>query len=366
MVEFLKNIRWTPLNILKAAAVVLAALIALAFIFGIIGQAFAPLMRVARNAGLSTMSASYDAVAPQGAPGYGGGTAGYGRDDGYYAEEMAYGKGGGPTLSVANAVSQSMPPMPGSAPGPDAEAYEAEDYSAYFETRDKERVCGKVRSLKGLEYVVFENANERDRGCSYSFKVERSRAEEVLETLKGLDPRELSQNSYTIERQVDDFTSEEETLRKELASIDATLASATSAYEDITALATRTQSVDSLARIIDSRINTIQRLTQQRIDTASRLERLGRAKAQQLDKLDYTYFYVDVQENKFLDGEFFADSWKAALKDFFRGVNKTFQDLTVNLLLLLLLIAQYVLYFFIVLLVAKYVWRAAVHIWKKQ
>ena len=188
---------------------------------------------------------------------------------------------------------------------------------------------------------------------------------EVLAFIKDFDPKDISETTYTIKRQIDDYTSEEEILKSKLASIDDTLRGALRAYDEVTALATRTNDAGSLAKIIDSKIGVIERLSQERINAATQLDRLARAKADQLDRLLYTYFHVNIYENKFVDGEAIADSWKAAIRDFVRTLNQTMQDVTVNLLGALFIFAQYVLYFFILLFAAKYGWRAAKDIWKK-
>jgi hypothetical protein len=154
-----------------------------------------------------------------------------------------------------------------------------------------------------------------------------------------------------------------EVLQKKRASIDATLASALNAYDEVTRLATNSQNADALAKIIDSRIGIIERLTQERININEQLDRLARAKADQLDRLDYTYFSVSVQENKYIDGESLKDSWKQTLRDFVTQVNKVIQDVTVNLILLLFFIVQWALYAAIVLVVVKYGWKFGKHIW---
>jgi len=120
-----------------------------------------------------------------------------------------------------------------------------------------------------------------------------------------------------------------------------------------------------LAKIIDSKIGIIERLTQERININAQLERLERSKAEQLDRLDYTYFNVYVLENKFIDGDNLKDSWKIAVKSFIRDVNGVIQDITINLVSLLFLILQYIIYLFIILIVVKYGWRLAKYIWRK-
>jgi hypothetical protein len=227
------------------------------------------------------------------------------------------------------------------------------------------KTCAEITALKELDYVIFESANEYDKGCNYTFKVAHSNVEEILGVIEALDPNELSESTYTIKRQLDDFTSETEILERKLASINETLESAINAYDEITLLATRTQNAEALAKIIDSKLNIIERLTQERINTTAQLERLLRAKAEQLDRLEYTYFHVNVYENKFVDGEYLKDSWQAAVKNFVRDVNRAVQDVTINLLALLFVLAQYILYFFILLISGKYLWRAVKYIWKK-
>jgi hypothetical protein len=95
------------------------------------------------------------------------------------------------------------------------------------------------------------------------------------------------------------------------------------------------------------------------------LEQLGRAKSEQLDRLEYTYFNVYILENKFIDGQNLKDSWKVAVKSFVRDINEIVQNVTINLVSLLFLILQYILYFFIILVVAKYGWQLTKHIWQK-
>ena len=348
--QFPGNFNWRPMNILKIVGLALLAIVVVTLAFRLIGSSFSAF---SSKTGLNSLI-------PQSAPSY---------DGGMYSEkaDMAYGTTGNAVgLSIRNVASPSVPPANNTiTTGDNAEDFEVTDYSANIETRHLEDTCKQISGLKSRTDVIFENANEYDKGCSYNFKVKHSSVAEILAVIKSLDPKELNENTYTIKRLVDDYTSEVDILKKKIASIEKTLADAVSAYDQVTRLATQTQNVDSLAKIIDSKIGIIERLTQERININAQLERLSRAKAEQLDRLDYTYFNVSVVENKFIDGQNLKDSWKAAIKNFVRDVNNVFQDITVNLVTLLFLILQYVIYFFIVLMVVKYGWRSVKYIWKK-
>jgi hypothetical protein len=120
-----------------------------------------------------------------------------------------------------------------------------------------------------------------------------------------------------------------------------------------------------LAKIIDSKIGIIERLTQERININAELERLDRSKSEQLDRLDYTYFNVNVIENKFVDIQNLKDSWSTAVKSFVNDINKVLQDISINLVTLLFLALQYILYIFIILIIAKYGWKLVKYIWKR-
>jgi hypothetical protein len=355
--DFLKKMDTSPKNVLKMAGILFGGIFLLALVISVGKSMFG-------SFGRDSMQFS---VAPIGGVRVGG-NAMYSTavQDSYMTKEMAsYSGGDGATLSVRN-ISPSMPPIfYGGTVGNMAEAYEVTDYSATIETRNKENTCQTVLDLKALSYVIFENSNESDTNCNYRFKVEKDRVGEILAVIKGLDPRDLYENSYTIKEQVDDFTSQIEILENKKASIDETLKSAVAAYTEITRLATANQDTASLAKIIDSKIQIIQRLTSESTSINAQLEQLARAKTDQLDRIDYTYFSVNVYEDKFIDMGDIGDSWKQALKNFFQTVNRALQDATINVIAFFFILVPYLIYVFLILYIAKYAWRLARKIWKK-
>ena len=268
------------------------------------------------------------------------------------------------SLSTRN-VAGIMPQPNTNTSGSDAENFEVTNYRGTIETGNAEKTCQTIAAWKDKDYVVFENSNEGDTFCDYTFKVKQANVAEVKSELEKLEPQELVENKYTIKNQVEDFTSETDILKKKAETIDATLKNALIAYDEITALATRSQDAGALAKVIDSKLQMVERLTQERLNITAQLERLGRAKAQQLDGLEYTYFTINVYENKYFDGEGLKDSWKRAMREFMYDLNKVAQDLSIGLVTLAVWALQFVLYLFIVIFVAKYVWRGSKYIWNK-
>lgn len=284
---------------------------------------------------------------------------------GYSVTDAGFGVGMGmPTFSVRNATS-IYPPRPGMSTGNTAEQYEVSDYSASIETTNLKSACEEIAGLKMKKEVIFESASESDTSCFYSFKVEHSSVALVLELLKGLDPRDLTESTYTIKEQLEDFTSETEILKKKLEAIEGTLTKALASYDEVARLATQTSDAEALASIINSKVMTIERLTQERININQQLEYLARAKTQAEDKLNYAFFSVSVYKNEYVDGKALGDSWKAAVQRFLYDANNAVQGITVLLVSLALFAVQYVLYFLLLVVIVKYGWKFAVAIWKK-
>jgi len=347
--DILKKFDPKTSTILKISGVALVVIIVIAIAFRLIGSS---LNSMFTKSGISN-------IFPSSAPSYDVAES--------YGNKATVGSGtvGLSARNVASSQGSILPYDNGGTTGSDAEQFEVTEYSAYIETRVLKNICSSIAGLKAKDYVIFENASEYDRGCNYTFKVKKDNVAEILSLIKKLNPKELSENTYTIKKLVEDFTSEVEILQKKLASIDDTLKKAVAAYDEVTDLATKVKDVESLAKIIDSKINIIERLTQERINANAQLEAIQRAKAVQLDRLEYTYFRVNVIENKFIDATIIKDSWRAAIKEFVSDVNKIAQDITINLFAFLFYILQYAIYILILIFIAKYGWVLVKRIWKQ-
>lgn len=339
--KFLQHLNEQQQKVLKIAVVAVIGLFVIVFVLQLLGQ-----MNSARSLGVNPSFLTK------------GLTNSLGVDYAYDGEESTQG------LSARN-VTGMIPPYGNGSVGDDAEEFEVTEYYASIETRYLEDTCKEISDLKVKDYVIFENANESDKRCNYIFKVEHEHVEEVLSVIESFDPRDLNENTHTIKKLLDDYTSQTDILQSRLDAIDETLNNAISSYDEIARLATRSADAESLAKIIDSKVKIIERLTMDRININSQLERIGRAKAEQLDRLVYTYFNVSIIENVFVDGEYFKDSWKGALKSSVRDINSVVQTVTLSLVVTLFLIIQYAIYLLLLLVVAKYGWVIVKYIWNK-
>ena len=355
----------------KTAIIIVVGLIMAFFAFGFLKSSFETMVYrggIGMGGGMPGISAP-SFPSPSSMPMWQGADDGYMMSEGVSADYAVVegGKGmalGMPAFSARNAGT-IYPPRPGMSTGNTAEEYEVSDYNASIETTDLKNTCAEVAALKTKKEVIFESASESDTNCFYSFKVEHPSVAVVLDALKALNPRDLSENTYTIKEQLDDFTSETDILKKKLDAIESTLTKALAAYDDVVRLATQTGDAEALASIINSKVMTIERLTQERISINQQLEYLARAKSQAADKLNYAFFNVSVYKNEYVDGKALGDSWKAAVQQFFNDANRAVQGITVLLVSLALWAVQYVLYFLLLVVIVKYGWKATQAIWKK-
>lgn len=257
-----------------------------------------------------------------------------------------------------------MPPRAGGSVGDDAEEFEVTEYYTVVKTSKLDKACLVIEELKPLDYVIFESANRSDRNCSYFFKVKNENADEVLAVVKGLKPEIFQENTSTIKTVVGNYTSEIEIQEKKLASIEKTLTDAQKAYDDITVLATQTKDVESLTKIIDNKVRLIERLTQERINIKVQIDRLNKNKADQLDRLNFTFFRVNINEFLIFDFKQIKDSWIYEFKSFVSEFNDVLQAVSINLVGFLLRLVQAAIYFLIALFIFKYGWRFTKRIWK--
>ncbi|MDH5596931.1 MAG: hypothetical protein OEY44_02405 [Candidatus Peregrinibacteria bacterium] len=343
-----KHFDWSAKSIAKVAGLALLGVAAIAVAVALISFSFRTIFSIGEVSYRSSTQGMMD--------------GGYAYD--MAMEEAAY--GGNAVAYGTKMMAPSIAPTPDFSSGTDAENYEVKSYYASVETRKLDETCKSIGDLKAKDYVIFEDSNKNDDSCYYRFKVEKDKADEVVKLLEDMNPKTFDANIQSIKRNVEGIEDELEILKKQLTSIEETLENAQSAYDEISTLATRQQDAETLAKIIDSKLNLIERLTNQRLQTKNQIDRYNEVRADQLDRLNYTFFNVNIYENLLLDWKQIKDSWKYETQALVRNINSVFQAITLNLVTYLVRFAQVVLYLFISVFLLKFVWVGAKKIWKGE
>lgn len=342
--------RLRAVGIGKLVLVTVIVIVGISVIFGVLQTA---LDTVAQR-----RDASYESVAQSGSAANKGMYM-----NGSFAEDAAL-----MAPSVRNVTGPTPLPIPGDGnyvPGNDAETYETRSYTASIRTSELDTVCDTVLGWKPREEVVFLEQSRGDTSCYFRFKVARSLSDDLLNEVRELDPEELSANTETIKQQVVDYTSQQEILERKAALIQETLEAATVAYDQLVELATETKDVESLTKVIDSKLSQLERLTRERIAVSAQLESLLRQKAEVLDRLDYDYFSIHVSKYEIFNWDRVVDQWVHRMQQFVHDLSVLLQNITLGLVLNLLYLAVVLLYGFIVLVLGKKVWHFVRRYWKE-
>lgn len=361
--SMLASFDWSGKNIVKGVVLAVLAVLALAVVIAILGVAW----RV--GFGGSQMGGMHDSYA------YGKGGGGMGVtnmiDEGFMGMGRAV-SGVAPLVPKvlsgpaeyyeADVAMDSIAGMPTPMPmydmgGPDAEEYEHKSYAANYETRKFEHTCNAIEALKPQDYVVFTSSSLGERSCAYSFNVESTHTDDVVATLKALNPRDWDESSYTVERSVEDATSEIMILKRKLESVTETLAEAEKAYDAAMTQARNGADYSAIAQIVNSKISIIERLSQQKIAIQSQIDRYEKNLGRTTDQVEYTSFSVSVSKRVVIDWESIGNTWRYELDDFIMNINKALHHLTFGLMLLVVAVIRWIIYAGVILIAIRIVWQ---------
>lgn len=254
-------------------------------------------------------------------------------------------------------------PGPDFSQGDDSEEFEVKEYSSTIETGYLKDTCQAFLDLKSRPEVIFEVSEEHEKSCYFTFKIKKGQEAEIIELINSYDPDSFSTTIETIKKAIDDYDSELDIQQKKLESIEDTLSKAQNAYDELSKLATAKQDVENLTKIIDSKLNLINKLSNERLAIKERIDRFNKQKADQLARLDYSYFRVNIIENLLFDSEHIKDRWQGEIKNFIRNFNEVILDVTVNLLTYVMRFVQICIYIIVSVLILKGLWNLVKRLW---
>lgn len=343
--EFIKNFDWSPKSLLKVALIIIVGSIVLSIVIGLFSFA-------ARTAFTGGNVAQYNDY-----------NAGYGYDSARSApafEEESFGYAN--KLSVSSDTSGNYEPTNNQAYSPDGD-FEIKEYRATVETANLDEACSQIETLRTVEGVIFENANRNDDACFYSFKIEKEDEAQAVAIIESLDPKDFNESVYTIKKVIENYDTELSILESKLGSVEQMLSEAESQYGEFQKLAAKEGDVESLASIFDSRLKYVNQFNSERTRIIEQIQRYNKNKSDQLERLLYSTFTVNIYEDKIVDFEQIGDSWKYELERFVKDANEVVQDVTLNLGIFLMRAFEVALYFFVGLFILKFAWVGAKRVW---
>lgn len=264
----------------------------------------------------------------------------------------------------AKTSSNILPPAPGQdTVSEDAESYEITDYSLSYRPHSKAHTCDTITALKSREEIVFEESRSDERSCYFRFRVKTKSVDEVLTILQDLNPDDTSKSVYSIQKTVEGLTDELKIQEEKLTQTEIALTDAQKSYDELTKLATHKNDVESLTKLIDLKLNTINRLSQEKLAISQAIDQVQKNRADQLLRLEYTNFNINVSENRLADWKNLTDSWTAAVQQFVTDSNTLLQDLTVGLVTWIFRAGLGFVYLMIAIGLARLAWIVGRRVW---
>ncbi len=336
---FFKNFDWSATSLLKVSGVALAALVVLSVGLTIFGALLSFGQHTISSINPSYGSTSYP-MAVRAEPGYsmmqkvanympmGGGDV---------AAEMAYDSDG----SMGMMSAPSMMPMPMVNGSRNAELYQREGYSASYETRKFKETCAVIEDLKPLSYVLFDSASQGERYCSYTFRVEKEKTEEIVAKLKELDPKEWNVSIDSVAQNIENTGDRVDILKRRLASIDETLKETETAFARLSSLATQNGKVSDLTTIITQKLTMVERLTNEKLSLEEQIRQYSGGKDDQIEETTYSHFSVSVSKWSAVDWQSLKDSWKYKIQQTLRDMSDTLAAIILSIPALILSMLWY-------------------------
>ena len=176
--------------------------------------------------------------------------------------------------------------------------------------------------------------------------------------------RKFNPNIQSTKKTIELYDKQLEILEKKLKSLEDSLERAQSDYDEASKMAARNQDVESLATIINDKLKMIRDYTNDIIQTKGQIDNYKQNKADQIDRLKYSFFNINVYKDLIFDWKEIKDSWKWELKELVQNFNEMLQGISVNLLTYAIRFVQVAIYFFISLFLLKFTWIATKRIWK--
>lgn len=251
--------------------------------------------------------------------------------------------------------------------GRNSEQFEREGYSAQYESRNIEKTCSTIESLKPKAYVLFDSANQSEYGCDYAFRVEKAKADEIVSFLKELHPKTWSTSVVTVAQGIEDSKERIAILKTRLQSLNDTLIQVERSYNQLVALATRNEKVGDLATILNNKLTMIERLTNDKLSLEEQIRQATGGSEDQIDETAYTHFSVSVQKVTIVDWKQIKDNWRNALQSTVYDISQTLSWIIFFIPALLVTMLWYGIVIALVVLAltvfVKLLWRVVVKIW---
>lgn len=245
------------------------------------------------------------------------------------------------------------------------EAYETTSYRIAAVTKDFDELCASLTTLKASADIHFEDLTTTTNHCHATFYAEAPDVPGVLETLQQFRGVEVTRNTKSITRHRQQLQSQTDILQQQLMSVERSLATAESQYDDIATFARENNDAATLSQAITEKLRIIDQLTQRKINLTNSLDRLYQQSADLEKRLDVTQFTVQATRLNPIHPNETARQWEQAWEELQDTFTSTLIGLTAVFGVFLLWTVRIALYLLVALVFVRGLWKFAQLLWRK-
>ena len=247
----------------------------------------------------------------------------------------------------------------------DLESYETTSYGISGDTKEFDRVCSSLESLKDSPNVHFKSLNITKNRCSAILYSEESEVDRILWELAGYDDVDYTRNTISVTRHKQQIEGQTQILQEQLKNVNRSLVSTEQQYNELAELAKENNNADALSTAIKQELSQMKSLTNEKINLTSQLDRIYQQAADLQARLDVVEFSVNISRQNVIDSDKYEDVWSNTWNQLKDSFNNTLVNLTFILASFLLYVIQFVVYALILIYIAKYLWRLTRWIWNR-
>lgn len=260
---------------------------------------------------------------------------------------------------------EPLPPVPtpdGYTPG--LETYETTSYSVTARSNQFDTLCETLSTLKTDSAIHFKSLNVSLNNCSAQFFVEEGKVNEVLTQFNSYHEVTIDRTTASVTRHKETIESQANIVRAQLETVEATLAEAQAAYDEIIALARSERDADALNEAIRSKLQQIDYLTSRKLNLTNQLDNYAQQAADLEERLGVVEFYANFNRLTPIQIGQHELQWSQAWKQLSNQFTMTLIGLTLSFGIFLLYILQYGFYLLVLIIVARFGWKLLQRIWQ--
>ncbi|MCA9368557.1 hypothetical protein KC887_10020, partial [Candidatus Kaiserbacteria bacterium] len=258
-----------------------------------------------------------------------------------------------------------LPPVP----TPDGytsglETYETTSYSVSARSNQFDNLCDSLSNLKADDAIHFKSLTMSLNNCNAQFFVEEGKVDTVLAQFDSYDGVTIDRTTASVTRHKEQIESQASIVRAQLDTVEATLAEAQTAYDEIIALARSERDADALNAAIRNKLQQIDSLSNRKIALTSQLDSYAQQAADLEERLGVVEFYANFNRLTPTQVGQHERQWSQAFEQLGNQFTMTLIGLTITFGVFLLYVVQYGVYVLVLLVIARFGWKLLQRIWK--